>query len=650
VTSRLPRISLRYFELLTSSVNALGEVTHDRLDSALSALLESFRDLAQLDGVVILSRAANASGLDLVARTATVQPHAVPIAWSDVPMLVAKLTRLEPVVVADSSRLGAEWQREALWAQAVNAKSWVGVPVVDDGRCVGFAMAFCHDRREWSDEDIVVLRTLSQSAMGAWRRSQQDAHARRLQERATALVEALPVGVMLTDDQGRATWVNSTARAAFGDRLVPGIPVEALVLEGDRDAVSQEVSLACSSETGFEVEAECLRADGVARWLSFRGAARREGDRFVGHAVTVVDVTDRVLSAEAASRRARYTQQLLRVTRQFVDVDPDAVATTIDDALAILGQYLETDRVVMTLLAHSLDGTLELRFAHDWSSDNLPAPTDDDRIEVTEIPHLYAELRNFRPVATSRIADLPIAWAEERTSAQRRGVRSALWVPIRVHNRLGGALWLNHTTTERDWADVIPTVQIVADVLGDAIDQMQNEDELFQAAYRDGLTKVLNRAGSVDILQRGLAEDGPLGFTTALVFLDLDGFKAVNDTYGHEAGDEVLQQVVQRLGHLIRPSDAVGRLGGDEFVVLCRNVGDPSIATHIGDRIVASLRQPMTLKGATVQIGASVGIGLVDGPQWTADEVLRIADEAMYVAKKNGKNQVSVADHRSTPD
>jgi diguanylate cyclase (GGDEF)-like protein len=101
---------------------------------------------------------------------------------------------------------------------------------------------------------------------------------------------------------------------------------------------------------------------------------------------------------------------------------------------------------------------------------------------------------------------------------------------------------------------------------------------------------------------------------------------------------------------LIRPSDAVGRLGGDEFVVLCRNVGDPSIATHIGDRIVASLRQPMTLKGATVQIGASVGIGLVDGPQWTADEVLRIADEAMYVAKKNGKNQVSVADHRSTPD
>jgi diguanylate cyclase (GGDEF)-like protein len=131
------------------------------------------------------------------------------------------------------------------------------------------------------------------------------------------------------------------------------------------------------------------------------------------------------------------------------------------------------------------------------------------------------------------------------------------------------------------------------------------------------------------------------------MFLDLDGFKSVNDTYGHEAGDEVLVEVVRRLEQIVRPSDAVGRLGGDEFVVLCRNVGDPSIATHIGDRIVASLRQPMELTRARVQIGASVGIGLVDGPQWQADDVLRIADEAMYVAKRSGKNQVSVTDQRS---
>jgi diguanylate cyclase (GGDEF)-like protein/PAS domain S-box-containing protein len=638
---------MRYFELLTGSVSALGEASVDDLATALDALLESFRVLAELDGVVLLSRSSNGNLLDLVGRSAGVETYEIPVAWSDVPTLVAKLYRFEPVVVNDSSRLGAEWQREAMWAQAVGAKAWAGVPIVDDRRCVGFALAYSRERRDWNDEDVVVLRTISQHATAVWRRVQQDAHAKRLQERATSLVEALPVGVFLTDDCGRVTWANANSRSLFGDLIVPGVLLSSLAEPADQASMADEISLACSSESGLEIETYCKRADGEMRWFSFRGATRDEGDRFVGHAVTVIDITDRIQSSEAAARRARYTQKLLRVTRQFVDVDSDAMAGYIDETLSVLGQYLETDRVVMTLLSQAPDNQLEFRFTQEWSSDNLPAATDGDRIEITEIPHLYAELRNFRPVAIARMSDLPVTWAEERTSAQRRGVRSALWVPIRVHGRLGGALWLNHTANERDWADVIATVQIIADVLGDAIDQMQSEDELFRAAYTDGLTKVLNRVGSIDELRRGLVEDGPLGFTTAVMFLDLDGFKSVNDTYGHEAGDEVLVEVVRRLEQIVRPSDAVGRLGGDEFVVLCRNVGDPSIATHIGDRIVASLRQPMELTRARVQIGASVGIGLVDGPQWQADDVLRIADEAMYVAKRSGKNQVSVTDQRS---
>ncbi len=151
-------------------------------------------------------------------------------------------------------------------------------------------------------------------------------------------------------------------------------------------------------------------------------------------------------------------------------------------------------------------------------------------------------------------------------------------------------------------------------------------------AGHDALTGVANRtefrkrlAGALAIGERDLA----------VAFCDVDGFKAVNDTYGHTRGDAVLVEVATRLRTSLRIGDDLARMGGDEFTVLLRNVSDPEGANHVVDRLLAALRDPFTVEGDEVQLGISIGIALA-GPDATADSLLARADEALYSVKRGG--------------
>ena len=121
----------------------------------------------------------------------------------------------------------------------------------------------------------------------------------------------------------------------------------------------------------------------------------------------------------------------------------------------------------------------------------------------------------------------------------------------------------------------------------------------------------------------------------AVLFIDLDRFKTVNDTLGHEAGDELLRQVSTRLGDCVRQQDLLARVGGDEFVALLDGIADRDEATAVAARIVAAMREPFDVLGREATIGASVGVSFT-GPAATVDEVLGGADAAMYQAKQSG--------------
>jgi diguanylate cyclase len=163
--------------------------------------------------------------------------------------------------------------------------------------------------------------------------------------------------------------------------------------------------------------------------------------------------------------------------------------------------------------------------------------------------------------------------------------------------------------------------------------------ELNTRASTDSLTGLANRSAFADRLQAALATDERRAGTLAVLFIDLDDFKDVNDSLGHAAGDELLRVTAQRLDHTIRPGDLVARLGGDEFAILLDGIPDARLAFAVAERVVTALREPAVIGDGPVQVGASVGMAMRREDS-TLDALMRDADFAMYAAKAKGKNRV----------
>ena len=168
--------------------------------------------------------------------------------------------------------------------------------------------------------------------------------------------------------------------------------------------------------------------------------------------------------------------------------------------------------------------------------------------------------------------------------------------------------------------------------------------QLAHQASHDILTGLPNRAELDRALHAALGRAQRSATAVSVLFVDLDGFKACNDRFGHAAGDYVLRQTAARLREAIRPGDVVARLGGDEFVIVAEGAPPGPDTVHIGERIVAAVSQPVEYAGLTITIGASVGLAGCDRGQATADQLLSDADAAVYHAKAAGRGCVIVYD------
>lgn len=171
-----------------------------------------------------------------------------------------------------------------------------------------------------------------------------------------------------------------------------------------------------------------------------------------------------------------------------------------------------------------------------------------------------------------------------------------------------------------------------------AIKRKAFEADLAQRAHFDRLTGVANRALFDERLAHALARARRTGDQVALMFIDLDGFKAVNDTLGHEIGDEVLRLAADRVRRCARDNETVARLGGDEFAVLLDPLLDETKPTAAAERILAVFREPLTVAGRAVQVTLSIGVAVFPDNASDADALLRCADAAMFRAKSLGRN------------
>ncbi|MFW5823669.1 MAG: diguanylate cyclase domain-containing protein [Marinobacter sp.] len=174
-------------------------------------------------------------------------------------------------------------------------------------------------------------------------------------------------------------------------------------------------------------------------------------------------------------------------------------------------------------------------------------------------------------------------------------------------------------------------------------ERVEAEKHMHRLAHYDTLTGLPNRTSLENHLGRAIQQARASGHSFAMMFLDLDRFKPVNDTYGHQVGDELLINVARRLSHNLRSCDIVGRQGGDEFVVITGALNSSDEARTIADKVITALNEPFHIQDRHLQIGASVGVALYPDDGQSADELMRKADRAMYKVKNKGRNSVAFA-------
>jgi diguanylate cyclase (GGDEF)-like protein/PAS domain S-box-containing protein len=231
----------------------------------------------------------------------------------------------------------------------------------------------------------------------------------------------------------------------------------------------------------------------------------------------------------------------------------------------------------------------------------------------------------------------------DETQRLLEGEIDAFCVEKRYEHPDGRTVWTRlHVSLVRD-ADGAPA-QLLGQ-LEDVTERKQLELSLTHDAIHDPLTGLLNRSGlrkHIDLAWADRRADAPM----SILFGDLDGFKNVNDTLGHDAGDEVLVHVAQRLCAAVRTGDVVARWGGDEFVIVCPSVANIDASMHVADRVRTALEAPFRIGPGTARIAISIGVA-IDTGQPLPDLLIKDADTAAYQAKSSGRNQVVVAQSQS---
>jgi diguanylate cyclase (GGDEF)-like protein/PAS domain S-box-containing protein len=222
-----------------------------------------------------------------------------------------------------------------------------------------------------------------------------------------------------------------------------------------------------------------------------------------------------------------------------------------------------------------------------------------------------------------------------------------MWRDLHANGHWRGEIW----NRRRDGSEfpAMANISVVSDaqgqrthyvaLLSDITALKDHEQRLQQTAHFDALTGLPNRVLLGERLRRAQRQTQRRGHWLAVAFIDLDGFKAVNDQYGHKAGDQVLVTVAQRLQAALRDGDTIARLGGDEFVAVLQDVAQPQAVQPLLARLLAAACEPVALGAASVQVSASIGVSFCPpGADVDADLLLRQADQAMYLAKMAGKN------------
>jgi diguanylate cyclase (GGDEF)-like protein/PAS domain S-box-containing protein len=420
-------------------------------------------------------------------------------------------------------------------------------------------------------------------------------------ELSAGIADLLLDVVFLVDREGRIAHVSAACESVFGYRPVDmiGLLQSDFMVPEDREATASEAARVRAGEPRVGFQNRYRHKDGHAVPVMWSARLLPEQGLRVG-----------VARDMSAIMRAELLQQ--------TTYEITAAAHRASD---LAGMCAELHQIIARLAP--VDGAA---IVADGVGERGEAVICFSGVEAERQERLGERLRNW-----TRAPSLCDALGEVRHA---HGDCSETWRALALTGRRGanGALFLRERAGRHPQLDTELFRFITAQV-AIAVERQQLHAELLRAARHDDLTGLPNRRLFHDRLSIALARARRGDRRFALLFLDIDRFKQVNDTLGHGAGDRLLQAVADRLVHCARDSDTVARLGGDEFVVLAEELARPEDAVLIADKIRAALAAPVHVAGRVLDVRASVGIALFPDDGDEAEQLLRHADAAMYADK-----------------
>ncbi len=447
--------------------------------------------------------------------------------------------------------------------------------------------------------DADVLRRSIRYGLERHRTSRQLEEVREARMRLAGIIEVTPDFVGLADTEGRIHWVNGPGKKMIGlpeDETLEGEPIERLHPEWVHATIREEAIPAALEEGLWQGGTALLSSDGEEIPVSQTIVAHRGEDGEVRHLSTVMRDVSEAREREAKLRRSE--RRLQRVLETLVE----GVCITDAD-----GRVLFANRGAEEILERPADELLGQQIADGtlgggrWRlRDEEGDPREDEELAVSKVLASGEAVHGVehvlhRPGRKPKVVSVNAAPLDDE-DGQREGVVASL---------------------------------------RDVTRQWEAERELERQALHDRLTGLPNRTLFFDRLERASARAQRSRGSFAVLFIDLDGFKAVNDTLGHAAGDQVLERVADRIQECLRGEDTVARIGGDEFTILLEDFDTPGDVRIVVDRLLESLEPPHQVQGESFRVAASIGVALA-GDETDPERLVRQADQAMYRAKQGG--------------
>jgi diguanylate cyclase (GGDEF)-like protein len=521
-----------------------------------------------------------------------------------------------------------------------------GIPplVVEHTECQVLGAPECRYEVRWNPRRRFGLRTRERQEHLEERLSAVSAQLESLQSTAADLVSSDDLDSVLDRIVARASVAVNAPRYLLAVRPSEDAPLSVHWdgFESETEARRAAARLLETRTAPTDLDDQIVIDVASSRRVYGRLAAFLDGHTFFPEEIRLLDAYARSAAAaldaatalESARRRGATAQALLDLARALSEVSSaDLVAQKLADAMPdVVGAS-----GALVLLWDPVEGVLTARGRNGWSDEV------DDRVRAlamrpTDSPAVQALVDEPHPVfvRTTEMVDDFL-----RTVVTSFGVDAVASVPIRQHGELLGLAVAGFHAGEVP-ASLDPVLERMAGVADHAAVALRNAlllERVQHEARHDRLTGLANRALFEERVSAALARAARDGSTPALLFVDLDRFKRVNDSLGHGHGDELLQDVALRLREATRSGDELARVGGDEFAVLLHDV-DRGRALQLAERIRHALTAPVELDGHPVVVSASIGVSLFPEDGRSYEDLLRHADIAMYEAKDHGRDVV----------